>query len=107
MYQLKDIKTATLKKIKIRGQKEIVKRTGVRLDLVKAYEEIKQETNNFSVESELAKEADELFDQLLQKNGLKVSPKKEEKSSKLALQEQERKRALDIVRLKLKLSRKK
>lgn len=76
MYQLETTTLEDLKKIKVRNQEEIKKQTEFKLDPVKAYEKIKEETKNFTLDLEKGKEADELFQALLEKNKIKKSPSK-------------------------------
>ena len=106
MYEIATIQPKELKKVKIRKQGEIMKATGLRLDLAKAYEEMKKETNNFSLDVEEAKKVDLLFHQLLQKNGIEKGkstvPKKKEMDT-LQMRERERVRTLELLELELEL----
>lgn len=70
VYQIRAADPNDLEQIKIKNQDEIVERTGLPLDLLKAYELIKKETNDFTKNHEDALLADQLMVQLLQESGI-------------------------------------
>ncbi|MBW4971277.1 hypothetical protein KZY98_12465 [Croceibacter atlanticus] len=65
MYKTKDISKAELKALAIKNQDEIVELTGSELDPVKAWEVIKQATDNFTKSDLKALEADALLYEML------------------------------------------
>ena len=65
MYKTKDITKADLKALAIKNQDEIVALTGSELDPVKAWEVIKQASDNFTKSDLKAQEADELLFEML------------------------------------------
>ncbi|WP_197709258.1 hypothetical protein [Nonlabens agnitus] len=65
MYKTKDISKAELKALAIKNQDEIVALTGSELDPVKAWEVIKQASDNFTKSDLKAQEADELLFEML------------------------------------------
>lgn len=65
MYKTKDISKAELKALAIKNQDEIVALTGSELDPVKAWEVIKQASDNFTKSDLKAQEADALLFEML------------------------------------------
>ena len=65
MYRTKDISKAELKALAIKNQDEIVALTGSQLDPVKAWEVIKQASDNFTNSDLKAQEADVLLYEML------------------------------------------
>ena len=65
MYKTKDISKAELKALAIKNQEEIVELTGSELDPVKAWEAIKQASENFTKSDLKAEEADKLLYHIL------------------------------------------
>jgi len=106
MYELEKIKVIDLKKITIENQSKIVELTGSEFKPQKAYELIKLETEGFSKELSEAKKADELFTQLLKKQGVLPSEKspKSKTAVRIKIKEKERKRRLKLLELELKLA---
>lgn len=120
MYQLKNIDTKELSKITVRNQEEIIKRIGQKFHPEKAYEVLRHDTQGFTIDVEDAKEADELFMKLLEKNGVKSTPPekhtpvpKPKKSSpspekskptELELQNRNRERKFKQIKIRLRLS---
>ncbi|MBL6450033.1 hypothetical protein JMN32_27210 [Fulvivirga sp. 29W222] len=116
MYKLKKINPADLEKIQVRKQDKILELTGSKFDPAKAYEMVSQETGGFKQEVDKAKEADALFVQLLEREGIALPEDKPKKGarkksnpetdnrSRIRIQEQERSRAIEIMQLKFKLT---
>ena len=73
MYKTKDIKSKELNTLDIKNQAEILQHTGSKLDLVKAWEVIKNVSDNFTKSDEKAQEADTLLYQILHPKQGKVS----------------------------------
>ncbi len=116
MYKLKDIQKEELSTITIKNQKEIIARTGSKLDPIAAYELIQKETDNFKTPNAIAEKADALLYALLMRGEKqekeppkKTTPKKEKPepiehtTQKMRIREGERKRALVLLKLKLEL----
>ena len=104
MYKTSRIKPETLGRIKVKRQKKIEEITGSRLDPKKAWEVIRNETKDFTKDSEKAKEADELLAELLKANGISVGKSKKEDEQRIRIRERERARAIEIMKLKLKIA---
>lgn len=78
VYQLSKIRPtqmAALTKLEIKGQKELEAKFGEKLDLVKAYSFIKDQSEDFTKSDPLALEADAVFAKLLTKRGFWDSSK--------------------------------
>ena len=101
MYKIKEINPEVLDTIEIKNQSEIVRVTGEKLDLKKAYEIIRKESNDFTEENEKALKADTLFAELLQRYGVLS---KDANTDDLELQEQEQLAILSLLELELKLA---
>ncbi|MFC4633521.1 hypothetical protein ACFO3O_06360 [Dokdonia ponticola] len=114
MYKLKDIKANALRDIPINGQKEIIEQTGSPLILEDGYSLIKKQTQHFTIDDPLAKQADRLLFELLenhqknsdQKTVKQVSEKAVVLLSKdaIRIRENERLRVLTLLKLKLTLN---
>ena len=104
MYQLTKIKPHDLNKVVIKNQDKIIEATGFKLEPQKAYEVLKNDTKNFTIEHEKAKLADKLFSELLQKNGINLAGVIPQPDNRLRLQAQARAKALDLLELELKLT---
>lgn len=117
MYRLQDIKPNALRDIPIKGQKEIIQQTGSPLVLEDGYSLIQKQTQYFTIDDPLAKEADRLLFELYDKHHkIKQTPKKTDDKtleakeipllSKEAIQirENERLRAIRLLKIKLTLT---
>ncbi len=104
MYKTSAIKPETLSKVKVKNQDKIVEITGSKLEPKKAWEVIRNETKDFTKDSEKAKQADELFAELLKVNGLTVTKSTGKSNDRIAIRERERSRAIEILKLKLKIA---
>lgn len=100
MYKTKDITPTELKALKVINQDEIEDLTGSKLDPVKAWEVIKDVSDNFKNSDTKAQEADELLFEMLNPEIKKVK-KIEGNNETIRLQEKERARALDLLELEL------
>ncbi|TGV03592.1 hypothetical protein [Flavivirga rizhaonensis] len=111
MYKTKDIEPKELNTFAIKNQDEILQHTGSKLDLVKAWEVIKNTSNNYTKSDEKVQEADTLLYQILNRKQESAAPKqtnsKKQKVSSseetLEIQEKERSRALALLELELEL----
>jgi hypothetical protein len=100
MYKTKDITPKELKALKVINQDEIEDLTGSKLDPIKAWEVIKDVSDNFKKSDTKAQEADELLFEMLNPKIKKVK-KIEGNKETIRLQEKERARALDLLELEL------
>ena len=103
MYQLTKVKPEVLSKVQVKNQDKILELTGSKLEPTKAFEIIKNETKDFKEANEKAKQADQLFMELLKLNGISVNGTANG-SGKIRLREQERARALELLELELQLA---
>ncbi len=107
MYSLKHVDQKVLSKVAVPNQEEIVRLTREKLDPLKAYRIIKEDTKEFTRYNDKAGEADRLFAELLAQNGIELPPQekgKDEKAFALEVElEQERARALALIELELEL----
>jgi len=113
MYELSKLKAKDFAQVQIKNQAKIVEQYGSKLDPVKAYHLIKSKTKGFTIPHKLAKVADRMMVELLQKNGIQTAskptvpdPTTSKKEETLRLQEQERARSLDLLQLELELMNK-
>ena len=105
MYQLTKVKPEVLSKVQVKNQEKILELTGSKLEPAKAFEIIKNETKDFKEANEKAKQADQLFMELLKLNGISVNgTTAKNDGGKIRLREQERARALDLLELELQLA---
>ncbi|GGG35946.1 hypothetical protein GCM10011344_41070 [Dokdonia pacifica] len=114
MYRLQEIKPSVLRGIPITNEQEIIHQTGSPLRLEDGYALIKKQTEHFTIDDPLAKEADRLLFELVEKHRKNTAkePIKRSKSkvtpllSKEAIQirENERLRAIRLLKLKLTLT---
>ena len=104
MYKTSNIKPTDLEKIRVKNQGRIKEITGEELEPRKAWEIIKKESNGFTTDSPKAKQADELFAELMQVNGLTVSKSKADDKERIRIRERERARAIEIMKLQLKIA---
>lgn len=104
MYQLTKVKPEVLSKVQVKNQDKIMELTGSKLEPVKAFEIIKNETKDFKESNEKAKQADQLFIELLKLNGISVNGAAGSDSGKIRLRERERSRALELLELELELA---
>lgn len=102
MYKTKDFTPKELKKVSITNQKEIKELTGSTLDLVKAWEVIRNNSGHFQKADDKALEADALLYEIYQKSSKTTKPK--ETQELLHIQEQERARALALLELELQIA---
>lgn len=104
MYQLADINIQHLKKLKVNNQDEIKATTGTMFYPEKAYQIIKEKTEAFTKEDPIAKEADELFYQLLKDNNLIGENRKTiDEQERIRIRARARQREIEIVELELDL----
>ena len=114
MYRLQDIKPNTFKGIPIKHQQEITYQTGSPLVLEEGYALIKKQTHHFTLDDPLAKQADRLLFELLEKHQ-KQTPQRGVKQEKdkaipllskeaIRIRENERLRVLTLLKLKLTLT---
>ena len=99
MYKTKDITPQELKALAIKNQDEILELTGSKLDPVKAWEVIKNNSQNFTKADLKAQEADSLLYQILHPG--KKSKKESKSKETILIQEKERARALALLELEL------
>ena len=114
MYKTSDINPKDLEKIQVRNQDKIVEITGEQLVPSRAWEIIKNESKDFTADNPKAKQADELFFELLKVNGLIKSKEKKENTSvdkksmddqeRIRIRERERARAIQIMKLQLQIA---
>ncbi|MFC4635699.1 hypothetical protein ACFO3O_17440 [Dokdonia ponticola] len=115
MYRLKDIKPNELKDIPITHQQEIIHQTGSPLVLTDGYALIKKQTQHFTVDDILAKQADSLLFEILEKHRKEKTKASEIKESKgkeipllskqaIRIRENERLRILKLLKLQLSLN---
>jgi hypothetical protein len=100
MYKTKDITAKELKALQVINQEEIEDLTGSKLNPVKAWEVIKDASDNFKNKDEKAMEADELLFEMLNPE-IKKEKKTKGNNEIIRLQEKERARALDLLELEL------
>ena len=100
MYKTKDITTKELKALQVINQVEIEDLTGSKLNPVKAWEVIKDASDNFKSKDAKAMEADQLLYEMLNPE-MKKSKKPEGTKEIIRLQEKERARALELLELEL------
>ncbi len=103
MYKTKDLPKEQLKQIGITNQKEIKELTGSPLNLVKAWEVIRNNSSHFEKADEKALEADKLLYEIYQ-NGTKNKKPKTTSKELLRIQEQERARSLALLELELQIA---
>jgi len=113
MYRLQEIKPGVLRDIIIKGQKEIMLQTGSPLILEDGYILIKKQTQDFTIDDPMAKKADRLLFELLEKhrkmtNQKTVKPAKGKEVPLLSkeairIRENERMRIVKLLKLKLTL----
>lgn len=113
MYKLKDIKLNELKDIPIAEQKEIIQQTGSPLVLEDGYALIKKQTQHFTLDDPMAKEADRLLFELVEKHRKQTSHRDEIQQEAKAIpllskeairiRENERLRAIRLLKIKLTL----
>tara|TARA_R110002072_G_scaffold8208_1_gene42908 strand:+ start:2584 stop:2901 length:318 start_codon:yes stop_codon:yes gene_type:complete len=104
MYQLTKVKPEVLSKVQVKNQDKILELTGSKLEPTKAFEIIKNETKDFKEANEKAKQADQLFMELLKLNGISVNGAAGNAGGKIRLREQERARAIELLELELELA---
>ncbi len=114
MYRLQDIKANTLKDIPIEHQQEITYQTGSPLVLEDGYALIKKETQHFTIDNSLAKQADRLLFELIEKYRKRSDQKTVKQTNVKAIpllskeairiRENERLRVLKLLKLKLTLT---
>ena len=119
MYRLQEIKPHTLRNIPIKKQKEITEQTGSPLVLEDGYALIQKQTQNFTIDDPLAKEADQLLFELINKHHKETTKeivKKEDikalggkeipllDKEALRIRENERLRAIRLLKIKLTLT---
>ena len=119
MYRLQDIKPNTLRDIPIKGQKEIIEQTGSPLVLEDGYAIIKEQTQHFTIDDPLAKEADRLLFELYDKHHKEITKETVKKTDDKELEgkevpllskeavrirENERLRAIRLLKLQLTLN---
>ena len=102
MYKLEHINPKDLQNVKIQHQQKIIAETNKKLDAIAAYNVLKTATNDFKIYSKEAQEVDELFHQLLKKNGIKTSKTEQPTAEDWSLEEQKTKLKLIKIRLRLK-----
>ncbi|WP_407264901.1 hypothetical protein R5N98_12605 [Tenacibaculum maritimum] len=100
MYKTKDITTKELKALQVINQDEIEELTGSKLNPAKAWEVIKDASDNFKNKDVKAMEADQLLYEMLNPE-MKKSKKPEGTKEIIRLQEKERARALELLELEL------
>ncbi len=100
MYKTKTIPGKILKTIQIANQDEIKELTGSKLELDKAWELIKNRSENFTKEDLKVKEADQLLYQIVYPSKTKTS---ESNRELIIIKEKERARALVLLELELEL----
>lgn len=100
MYKTKNSTPKELKALKVINQDEIEDLTGSKLDPVKAWEVIKDVSDNFKKSDAKAQEADQLLFEMLNPE-MKKAKKTEGNKETIRLQEKERARALDLLELEL------
>jgi hypothetical protein len=100
MYKTKNSTTKELKALKVINQDEIEDLTGSKLDPVKAWEVIKDVSDNFKKSDAKAQEADQLLFEMLNPE-MKKAKKTDGNKETIRLQEKERARALDLLELEL------
>ncbi|TSE03692.1 hypothetical protein [Aquimarina algiphila] len=123
MYQLEKINPKILAKISLKHQEKILEQTGSKFLPQKAYDTIKKETQDFTLDLAEAKKVDELFMALLKKNGIvieessapssspkmpktpqeKTGKKTKSKKEEMEFAEKERMRIIDLLELELEL----
>ena len=104
MYQLKKIKPETLEKVRVENQEKIKALTGSELQPKRAFEVIRNETKGFTQDNEKAKEADRLFMELLQRNGLTDGTPSPDEKERIRIEAAARARALALIELELELA---
>lgn len=105
MYKTSAIKPEILGKVKVKNQEKIVEITGSKLEPKKAWEIIRNETKDFTKDSDKAKQADELLMELLKANKISLPDKSKDKTkARFRLEEQERNRELELLELELELA---
>ncbi len=118
MYRLQDIKPHVLRDIPIKGQKEIIAQTGSPLVLEDGYSLIRKQTQHFTLDDPLAKQADRLLFELYDKHYKKIkqTPKKTNDKAleakevpllskeAIRIRENERLRAIRLLKIKLTLT---
>lgn len=100
MYKTKDSTPKQLQSIKITNQDEIVALTGSKLNPLKAWEVIKEASENFTKTDAKAQEADALLFEMLHPN-LKRKTDATTEDETIRIQEKERARALALLELEL------
>jgi hypothetical protein len=109
MYKIATINTKDLSKIKISHQDKILELTGSKLDPLHGYEIIKKASKGFTTEDPKARQADELFYELLQRDGGVKKTASEDKTKvedaqyEMQMRERERARRLRLLALELEL----
>ena len=117
MYRIQDIKPNVLRDIPIKGQKEIIAQTGSPLVLEDGYSLIQKQTQGFTIDDPLAKEADRLLFELYDRHhkNLKETLKKTTdkdvvkevsllSKEAIRIRENERLRAIRLLKIKLTLT---
>lgn len=104
MYKTSKVNPQDLGKIKVKNQSKIKEITGTELVPTRAWEIIKKESKDFTTDSPKAKQADELFAELMKVNGLVVSKSKDDDKERIRIRERERSRAIEIMKLKLQIA---
>lgn len=103
MYKTKDITEKELKAIKVINQDEIEDLTGSKLDPTKAWEVIKDASDNFKQPDAKAQEADELLFEMLHPEKKKTKKVEGDKEI-IRIRERERARALELLELELTMA---
>lgn len=99
MYKTKDITKDQLKKVGIQNQDEILALTGSKLEPMKAWEVVKQSSENFTNSNKKALEADALLFEMVKGKTKEKLPKKMDE--KIKIKEKERTRSLALLELEL------
>lgn len=102
MYKTAPLDKKVLAAIKVEHQDRIVQATGKPLVPQEAWQIIKKASQDFTIDHEKALEADGLLAQLLEKRGIALPGSADAES--IRIREQERKRAIQILKIKLKIN---
>ena len=100
MYKTKDVTQKQLQALKVVNQDEIEDLTGSKLNPVKAWEVIKEASDNFKNKDAKAQEADVLLFEMLYPE-VKPDQQIPDQQEIIRLKEKERARALELLELEL------
>jgi len=109
MYSIKEIDPKTIKKAKVRNQKEIIKVRGKKFDPLRAFKVFESETEGFTKDLDIAHKVNKQFEEFLRREGLwdqKETSQKDE-DEQIWLDNERIKMELALIEIEVELNSKK